>query len=131
MTHPLEGVDPGLLGRFRTAGGHIQWRPVAVVRRKKSAGPAQRIAHLNDEETRVETRGASPWIVGAGPLGALVLLLEIDRRAEPVQLVSRNAGEVTGFDQGAIEARWPPVAEPGLVGPTIRDLVGLARYALP
>jgi hypothetical protein len=132
MIGPLGGIDPGLLGRFRAAGVQIQWRDAPPAgRSKKSAATAlPQIAHLNDEEARVDRRAAEQWFVDAGPLGALVLLLEIDRRALPVQLVSREAGEVPGFDQGAIEARWGPPSEGAPVGPTMKDLIGLARYAL-
>ena len=124
-------IDAGLLARFRGAAPKIAWRdapgdvPAAPSRRA-------RIAHLNDEEARVETWGRSPRggvEVDSGPLGALVLLLEIDRRDRLPRLESRAAGVDPTFPNGAIRAVWGSGAGPA-GGPTVRDLVELARYAL-
>ncbi|HEY6237746.1 MAG TPA: hypothetical protein VIZ68_00975, partial [Thermoplasmata archaeon] len=113
----------------------IAWReaPRAKKRARRGAtAPAAsaRVAHLHDEEARIEERSDGSRVVEAGPVGALVLLLEADLRGLPTRLIARAAGEVPGFDQGAIEARWDPPTEPAEPGPTLRDLVGLARYAL-
>lgn len=124
-------VDPGLLERFRAAGAKIAWRDSKPAR---SGSPPRRakIAHLNDEEARVETWGRYPRggaEVDSGPLGALVLLLETDRRGSRPQLQSREAGADPGFPSGALRAVWGSSAK-AVPGPTLHDLVELARYAL-
>lgn len=126
-------IDEGLLGRFRAAGIKVQWRdaPKAAAGRR-SARPA-RIAHLHDEEARVErseSTASTTVVVDSGPLGALVLLLEIDRRGAPASLSPAAAGERRGFDQGAIVAQWGAVRGPAAAALPISDLVELARYAL-
>ena len=131
MTEAILPVDPGLLARFRGAGERIVWRAAEAVR---APGPRRRarIARLSDEEARVESWGRPPaggLEVDAGPVGALVLLLEADRRGALPALESRNAGVDTAFSQGAVRAVWGPRPE-STPGPTIRDLVELARYAL-
>jgi hypothetical protein len=131
VTHELLSIDPGLLARFRAAGAKISWRP-AEGRATRSPRRTTRIAHLNDEDARVEAWGrpsAGGLEVDAGPLGALVLLLEADQRGSLPRLESRNAGVDPGFAQGAIRASWGKSA-PVVPGPTIPDLVELARYAL-
>jgi hypothetical protein len=131
-------IDDGLLDRFRAAGDRIAWRPVATVaptrgRHRAASPPKMRIAHLHDEEARVQEDGAvraASVVVDSGPVGALVLVLEIDRRGAPTILTTHQAGRIPGFAQGAIEARWggrSTVAKPTL---PMRDLVELARYAL-
>lgn len=125
-------VDPGLLVRFREAGDRIAWRPASSGRAKKGT-PQARVAHLNDEEARVEVSGAAPAGLvrtDSGPVGALVLLLEIDRRGPPRVLRTHEAGALPGFPQGALEAAWGPGATPDVPGLPVADLVGLARYAL-
>ena len=123
-------VDPGLMDRFRRAAGEIQWREAPTSPRRGRSKVATRIAHLHDEEARVEVRSSDHWAVDSGPVGALVLLNEIDRRGAVPELSSRNAGELPGFGQGALEARWsaPERTAPGSV--RVADLVALARYAL-
>jgi len=133
MTDFAGTVGAGLLQRFRSAGAEIQWRDAAPAGRARRAGRASehvRIAHLHDEEARVLERADGSLVVDSGPVGALVLLLEIDRRGPPSLLRARDAGAEPGFGQGAVEARWG-TAE-AVEGPTlpIADLVGLARYAL-
>lgn len=131
-------IDDGLLDRFRAAGGRIAWRPVATVapprgRRAAAPPPKMRIAHLHDEEARVQEDGgarAASVVVDSGPVGALVLLLEIDRRGAPRILTTHEAGRVPGFAQGAIEARWGGRAAADRPALPVRDLVELARYAL-
>ena len=129
----LEGsVAPGLLARFRSAGAELTWRDAAAgppTRKRREAGRA-RIAHLHDEESRVLERADGAIVVESGPVGALVLLLEIDRRGMPVSLVARDAGTVPTFDHGAIEARWGGTSDPGAPALPLADLVALARYAL-
>ena len=129
-------VDPGLLDRFRSAGAQIAWRPAPPAggppRRRPAPTPVVRIAHLHDEEARIEeraARGRRTVVVESGPVGALVVLLEADRRGVPSRLVAREADEVPGFHQGAIEAEWSRAKAPDHRLP-FRDLVELARYAL-
>lgn len=124
-------IDPGLLQRFRAAGTSIAWRPVERARATRPARTA-RLAHLHDEDARIETWGRAPrggMEVESGPLGALVLLLEIDRRRAVPPLESREAGVDPGFTSGAIRAEWGR-SSPAGPGPNLRDLVELARYAL-
>ena len=127
MNLPKLVVDPGLLDRFRAAGRKMTWRPVV------EAGRDSRIAHLHDEECRVESEGKGEGFrlrVEPGPVGALILLLEIDRRGPPGALEATDAGPEP-FGRGALEARWGSVggALGGRAIPT-SDLVGVARYAL-
>ena len=125
-------IDEGLRARFRSAGARIAWRPAAGAGRPSSRRRAQ-IAHLHDEEARVESWGRSPSggiEVDSGPLGALIVLLEADRRGVLPVLTSREAGTDPAFPQGAIAARWGTDSSRPLPGPTVHDLVELARYAL-
>jgi hypothetical protein len=126
MTDLTDAVGAGLLTRFRAAGREISWRD----ERPGTRGGQTRIAHLHDEEARVLLRPDGSTVVDSGPVGALVLLLEIDAKGPPTALRARLADEVPGFGQGAIEAHWtgPPAgAAPPL---PLADLVALARYAL-
>jgi len=128
-TGPLP-VDPGLLERFRAAGKKIAWRAAGG---KRASRPLARIAHLNDEEARVERTGQGTNVrvtVDSGPLGALVLLLEIDRRGPPTALGASEAGREHRFPSGAIVAAWDGEAVPEDSKPGVRDLVDLARYSL-
>jgi len=125
-------VDPGLLARFRSAAGKIAWRPVPSSG-ARSARRVTRIAHLHDEEARVEVtgRGTRTRIaVESGPVGALVLLLEIDGRGPPSALGASEAGHEPGFPGGAIVAAWGGASVPHDSSPTLSDLVELARYSL-
>jgi len=125
-------IDPGLLARYRAAGAKIVWRAVPPVSPRPGRGRV-RIAHLNDEEARVEEsgRGARARVaVDSGPLGALVLLLEIDRRGFPVAVGAQEAGRDRAFPSGAIVAAWGGGAVPSDSKPGLADLVELARYAL-
>ncbi|MCI4340652.1 MAG: hypothetical protein L3K06_08120 [Thermoplasmata archaeon] len=134
MTDLASVADPGLMVRFRAAGADLRWREeVTAVGGKKPKRPAPdriRIAHLHDEEARILDRADGSMVVDSGPVGALVLLLEIDRRGTPSRLCARLAGELPGFGQGALEAGWG--ATPPVKGPTLpmKDVVALARYAL-
>ncbi len=140
-------VDPGLAERFRAAGAQIAWRDAEAAaetpapRRAAPKGRAKprvahrtRIAHLHDEEARVEETvdgGGSRWLVDSGPVGALVLLLEVHRRGPPTTLGTRDAVEGSPFPMGALEATWS--GRPGnhaeySLPPA--DLIALARYAL-
>ena len=124
-------IDPGLLARFREAGRQIAWR--AAPRGRRPPGRTARVAHLHDEEARVEEWGTAKrrgMAVDSGPVGALVLLLEVDRRGPPTQLGAENAGRDRAFPSGAIVAGWGSVTVPTDSRPTVGDLVELARYAL-
>jgi hypothetical protein len=125
-------IDPGLLARYRDAGRRIAWRP-APKGAKRPQGRRARIAHLNDEEARVEEWGTGTQrgiAVDSGPVGALVVLLEIDRRGAPTALGAENAGRDAAFPSGAIVAAWGAVTVPTDSRPRVQDLVDLARYAL-
>jgi hypothetical protein len=125
-------VDPGLLARYREAGRKITWRP-APRSARRPAGRKARVAHLNDEDARVVSWGTGKRTgiaVDSGPVGALVLLLEIDRRGLPTALGAENAGRDAEFPSGAIVAGWGEVTVPTDSRPKIADLVELARYAL-
>ena len=125
-------IDPGLLARYRSAGAKIRWRPVPS-RRKASPAWRVRIAHLHDEEARVEESGRGRNVrvaVDSGPVGALVLLLEIDRRGSPTALGAAEAGRDPSFPSGAIVAAWGSGSVPEDSKLGLGDLVELARYAL-
>ncbi|MCI4368660.1 MAG: hypothetical protein L3K09_03760 [Thermoplasmata archaeon] len=136
-TDPIP-ADPGLLARFRAAGSQIAWRPLVEPPRPrpdlKNAPSSVRVAHLNEEEARIEEReeadGRAYLTVDSGPLGALVLLLEVDRRGAPDSLRTWEAGAIPGFPQGAVGAAWGDGAERGAAQLPLADLVKLARYAL-
>jgi hypothetical protein len=114
-------LDPGLLTRFRTAGTKIAWRDAPGV-------PPARVARLHDEEARVEERPGET-VVESGPVGALVLLLELDRRGRRATLSAREASLEPGFPSGAIAAVWKGKRGPG-APLAVGDLVEVARYAL-
>jgi hypothetical protein len=132
MTPSGLSVDAGLLVRFREGGQAIAWRPARSRARAAKARRA-RVAHLHDEEARVETWGTEAKggvEVDSGPLGALVLLLEIDRRGPPSALGARDAGRNPAFPSGSIVAGWGGETVSGDSTPRLPDLVELARYAL-
>lgn len=125
-------IDPGLLDRFRRAGGEIRWRKVPGGPRPKP-GRSARIAHLHDEEARVETWGTDRKggvAVDSGPVGALVLLLEADRRGAATALGAGEAGRDPAFRSGSLVAVWGRDKVPTDSAPQLLDLVDLARYAL-
>ncbi|MGA8603497.1 MAG: hypothetical protein WB788_00310 [Thermoplasmata archaeon] len=125
-------IDPGLLARYRSAGVKIRWRPVPA-HAKSSPARNVRIAHLHDEEARVEVSGRGKRVrvaVDSGPVGALVLLLEIDRRGPPTAVGAAEAGRDPSFPSGAIVAAWGSKTVPEDSRPGFADLVELARYAL-
>lgn len=138
MSESAWTVDAGLLSRFRRAGTEIQWRDsgktkVSQGRSSSDVAGAARMAHLNDEEARVEMRSAADSMeitADSGPLGALVLLLEIDQRGIPGSLTQHPARELAGFDSGAIRARWSTTVHDGKGAVPLADIVALARYAL-
>jgi hypothetical protein len=126
------GIDAGLLARYREAGGQIAWRAAPRTPRRPK-GRTARIAHLHDEEARVEEWGPRPRSVVAadsGPVGALVILLEIDRRGPPSAIGAQDAGRDPAFGSGALVAAWGSAKVTLDSHPTLADLVGLARYAL-
>lgn len=132
MSSSVTGIDPGLLSRFRRAATQIAWRNGPPIPRRPR-GRRVRIAHLHDEEARVESWGtdrAGGFEVDSGPVGALVLVLETDRRGVVPKLTAVEASEDPVYRGGAIRAEWggrramPPSAL------RLLDLVELARYAL-
>jgi hypothetical protein len=144
---PSLPVDPGLRERFRAAGAMISWvdrsphrapRPGQPRPSRRPAHPPRdvhtiRIAHLNDEDARVETEESAGMIsvqVDSGPLGALVMLLEMERLGPPTVLTTHDAVPNGPFPTGSIEARWSdtPVASEDPL--PLDDLIRLARYAL-
>lgn len=132
-------VDAGLLARFREAGTRITWteekRPPRRGKGKKggAAPPRRRRAHLFEEEATIELQEGGRRAVAvadSGPVGALLLLLEIDRRGPPAKVTAHVAGELPGFPEGAIEVTWATgKKEPDYALP-LTDLIGLARYSL-
>ncbi|HTW40660.1 MAG TPA: hypothetical protein VMF04_07420 [Thermoplasmata archaeon] len=125
-------IEAGLLARYREAGRKIAWRS-APKSARRPAGRKARIAHLNDEDARVEEWGTAKRAgiaVDSGPVGALVILLEMDRRGPPSALGAENAGRDAAFPSGAIVAAWGEVTVPMDSRPKLQDLVELARYAL-
>jgi hypothetical protein len=120
-------ATPGLLARFHQAAEKVAWRPVSETEEHAW------IAHLNDEEARMEREevGESLRITtDSGPVGALVLLLEIEQWGEPVFLHAVNS-KAPPFPQGSLEAGWGRIApKPNGRPLPIEDVVALARYAL-
>ncbi len=125
-------IDPGLLERMRSAGRSIRWRDAGGPA-GRPRGRRARIASLHEEEARVETWGTARRggvAVDSGPVGALALLLETDRRGTPRALGAANAGRDPAFPSGSIVATWGPEPAPDDARPTWHDVVELARYAL-
>lgn len=134
MTDPpaVPALPATLRERLRAVEPKIAWRdrPRTAGRR----GAPSRIAHLFQEEATVVRRERGPAVelrVDPGPLGALLLLLESDRRTGVPRLASLPAGADPALPGGAFVARWgggdlPPGAEPLAWS----QLVDLARYAL-
>jgi hypothetical protein len=126
-------LDEGLARRLRDAGAAIAWRPSGKAVRARG-GRTARVARLREEEATVVTRegpSGATVEVDAGPVGAVVLLLEADRRGLPSSLGSRNAKRGSSFPSGSIVAAWGGTELVADARPTVRDLVELARYALP
>jgi hypothetical protein len=126
------GIDAGLLARYRDAGEKIAWR-AAPRGTKRPRGRTARIAHLHDESARIEQWGTgakSGIAVDSGPVGALVILLEIDRRGPPSAIGAQDAGRDPAFGSGSLIAAWGGDPMEFDSRPTLNDLVKLARYAL-
>jgi hypothetical protein len=129
------GIEPGLMSRFRAAGGQLVWRAAPSPKRRNGAATSSgaRIAHLHDEESRVEERledRTRVLVVESSPVGALVVVVALDDRGLPNALVTRDAGVAPGFPAGAIEARWVEGSEERSFALSVADVVALARYAL-
>ena len=122
--------------RLRAAEKEIHWTPVAAPggRRKGARSPTVRMAKLHDEEARFELEesdGRAVALASSGPVGALLLLLEMDRRGRPRHLRGRAAAKASGYPDGAIEAEWGTgTAEEARPEVPIEDLLALVRYAL-
>jgi hypothetical protein len=69
-------------------------------------------------------------MVDSGPLGALVLMLAVERRGIPSGLGAVHAGRDPAFPAGAIVAIWGDGPVPEDERPRPEDVVDLARYAL-
>lgn len=131
MSAPLS-LEPGLLARFRAAGSQISWKEVPRSGPRRT-GRAASVAHLYDEEARVERWGTGAragLAVDPGPVGALLIVLEADRRGLPTALGASNAGRDAVFPGGSIVALWGPGEVPVDSRPRFSDLVEIARYAL-
>lgn len=119
-------VEPRLLERLRRAGRAVRW---------EGSGPdgGGRFAELHQERARVEERRAAlgrELTVEAGPVGALVLLLEVDRTGRLPLLEVLGAGREPRFPDGALRATWDGIArEEEAASATWREVVELARYA--
>lgn len=128
------GVDPGLLARFRRAGDGIRWQSASAPRARAgrpAASARVRRATYDDETARIEERPAPVGRclrVESCPVGALVLLLEIDRTGRRPALRPVPAGEDPSFPTGALEAVWAVDGSPSPL--PVADLVALARFAL-
>ncbi|MFZ3356286.1 MAG: hypothetical protein WA549_05955 [Thermoplasmata archaeon] len=138
MTPPSSlPIDPGLRSRFERAGAQIAWRPAEPLRPRAGAAARptrSRIAHLHDEEARIEERKGKKGfalLVESGPVGALVILLEAGHRGPPLNIEGVEGTVEPRFPAGAIRASWgvPTSATRG-TPVTVTDLVELARYAL-
>ncbi len=130
------GIEPPLLARLRAAAPTIAWRPAEGAApgrsERRRPSPEVRIAHLHDEEARVETvrRGEELTVtVDSGPVGALVLVVEAEARGPPRRIETFEAGKVPGFSAGSIRATWSRSGTSG-AAVSLRELAELARYAL-
>jgi len=133
MSATPTGIDPGLLARFRTAAAGISWKAAPPSKGRRAGRGKARVAHLNDEEARVEDRSegtAQVLTVDSGPVGALVLVVRWADAGIPTRLVTHEAGELAAFPSGAIEARWESPAGSPQLALRLADVVALARYAL-
>ncbi len=78
-------IHPGLRTRFVSAGERIAWTPILTLESGPNVRRA-RVAHALEEEARVEEWGSEAdggVMVESSPLGALVLMLAVDRRGLP------------------------------------------------
>ena len=121
----MNGIEPGLARRFQAAGERIAWRP--------APHPGRRVAHLHDEEAtidRAESAAGLTLTTDPGPVGALVLVVEVLARGPPTRLEGTDTA-ADGFPGGALRACWGPGAPlPGARALPMSDVVGVARYAL-
>ncbi|MCI4373034.1 MAG: hypothetical protein L3K02_05270 [Thermoplasmata archaeon] len=125
-------VHPGLRLRFVAAGEQIAWRPLP----EQPTRPAERrgrIALLREDEARFEEWGSDDRggvMVDSSPLGALLMMLAIDRRGVPTALGAVHAGRDDAFPSGALVAVWGDGSAPEDEHPRFTDVLRLARYAL-
>ncbi len=128
---PAPAIDPRLALRFRAAGESVHWQEIVS---EQGHRHRLRIATLHEQPARIEERrtdSGREMVVDSGPVGALVLVLEVDRRGLPQALRAIPAGEIDGFPDGALKAIWAPTPMPPVpLGPVWKDIVDLARYAL-
>jgi hypothetical protein len=125
-------IHPGLRTRFVSAGERIAWTPILTLESGPNVRRA-RVAHAREEEARVEEWGSEAdggVMVESSPLGALVLMLAVDRRGAPAGLGALHAGRDPSFPSGAIVAVWGAGPVPEDERPRPADVVDLARYAL-
>jgi hypothetical protein len=122
-------IDPRIVDRFRSAGRSIQWRSITS---NEGADHRARIATLYEEPARIEERETAAgreMVVDSGPVGALVMVLEVDRQGLPHTLDPVEGGRIEGFPNGALRAVWTTGPVPA-AGATWKDVLDLARYAL-
>ena len=104
MSTSVVPADPHLLDRLRSAETAIAWREI----RTGTSGVTARIAHLHDEECRVEDRVEAQGrtlVADAGPVGSLVILVAVDRVGELPLLRSVPAGSTRpSFREASLRA---------------------------
>ncbi|MCI4364111.1 MAG: hypothetical protein L3K13_07440 [Thermoplasmata archaeon] len=133
---PLPG-ERSLWERLERAEPEIDWVDLPAPRSRakgKKDTVRRRLAKLHDEEARLEEEEgprARVALASSGPVGALLILLAIQRHGVPSRLRGRNGGELPAFPDGAIEAAWDATpGSPARLELPVEDLLALVRYAL-
>jgi hypothetical protein len=129
---PSLPLHPGLRARFRSAGAKIEWTPTVTGPDRPAERRRQQV-RLHEDEAHIEewgTESVGGMMVDSAPLGALVLMLALDRRGVPTAWGATHAGRDPAFPEGAIVAIWGPGEAPADEQPRFEDVVDLARYAL-